>query len=90
MKKKTLQKRNDIITASEINQYLYCSIAWNLQRTGHVPISPLLEIGKKAHVDLGKTIDNIQYELRWSRRFELVGYLLLIFAICIIIFRVIL
>ena len=56
MKKKPLQKRNNIINASEISQYSYCSIAWNLQRTGHEPISPLLEIGKKAHVDLGKTI----------------------------------
>lgn len=90
MKKKILQKRNDIINASEINQYLFCSVAWNLQRTGHKPISPLLEIGKKAHVDLGEAIDNMQCEISWSRRFALAGYLLLICAICIIVYKVIL
>jgi len=90
MGKQTSLKRSDIISASEIGQYMYCSIAWHLQRCGHEPISPLLEVGKKTHVDLGKMIDNIQDEIGSSRRFALIGYLFLIFAIIIIIYGVVL
>jgi hypothetical protein len=90
MGKQTSLKRNDVISASEIGQYMYCSIAWCLQRHGHEPISPMLEVGKKAHIDLGQTIDNIQDELGSSRRFALIGYLFLILAIIIIIYGVIL
>jgi hypothetical protein len=90
MGKQTSLKRSDIISASEIGQYIYCSIAWHLQRCGHEPISPLLEVGKKVHVDLGKMMDNIQDEIGSSRRFALIGYLFLIFAIIIIIYGVVL
>ena len=90
MGKQTSLKRSDIISASEIGQYIYCSIAWHLQRCGHEPISPLLEVGKKAHIDLGKMMDNIQDEIGSSRRFALIGYLFLIFAIIIIIYGVVL
>jgi len=90
MGKQTSLKRNDVINASEISQYIYCSIAWHLQRCGHEPESPLLEVGKKAHVDLGKTMDSIQDEIKSSRRFAVIGYLLLIVAIIVILFGVIL
>ena len=83
-------RTNDVINASEIGQYVYCSISWYLQRCGHKPDSPLLEIGKKVHIDLGKTIDSIQNDVRLSRRYAAIGYLFLIITISIILFRVIL
>ena len=83
-------KRNDVINASEIGQYAYCSVAWFLQRCGHEPDSPLLEVGKKIHIDLGNTIDDIQVEMRRSRMFARIGYLLLIVAIIVFLFEVVL
>jgi hypothetical protein len=89
MTKKT-RKRNDIISASEIGQYVYCSIAWKLQRNGYIPKSPFLEIGRKAHVDIGNIIDNIQVEINRSKRFEYFGYLFLSLTPIFILIRVIL
>ena len=83
-------KRNDVINASEIGQYAYCSVAWFLQRCGYEPDSPLLEVGKKVHIDLGKTMDSIQNDIRISRRYTAIGYLFLTITILIILFRVIL
>ena len=89
-KRQTLIKNTDIISASEIGQYHYCSIAWYLQRCGYEPKSPLLDIGIKKHVELGKVIDYTQTNIRKSKLFAIVGYLLLIATVLIIIFEVIL
>lgn len=81
-------RKDDVISASEIGQYTYCSISWYLHRCGYDSRTPMIEAGKKTHVDLGNTIDNIQYEIKRSKRFAVIGYLLLIFAIIIIIYGV--
>jgi len=88
--KQTLIKTTDIISASEIGQYHYCSIAWYLQRCGYEPKSPLLDIGIKKHVELGEVIDYTRTNIRKSKLFAIVGYLLLIATVLIIIFEVIL
>ncbi len=89
-KRQTQLNRSNVLRASEIGQYMYCSIAWYLQRCGYEPDSPLLDAGKKIHVDLGNTIDDIQDEIRRSRRYGLLGCLLLIVAIVGILYEVIL
>ncbi len=81
-------RRDDVISASEIGQYTYCSISWYLHRCGYESRTPMIEAGKKTHVDLGNTIENIQYEIERSKRFAVIGYLLLIFSIIIIIYGV--
>ena len=88
--RQTQLNRNNVLRASEIGQYMYCSIAWYLQRCGYEPDSPLLNAGKKTHVDLGNTIDDIQYEMKRSRRYALLGCLFLIVAIIGILYEVIL
>jgi len=88
--RQTQINRNDVIRASEIGQYMYCSIAWYLQRCGYEPDSPLLEVGKKTHVDLGIAIDSIQDKMKRSRRFAILGCLFLIAAIIGIFYEVIL
>jgi hypothetical protein len=88
MKEQKPLNRNEILSASEIGQYTFCSISWYLQRCGYKSSSPLLELGKKSHIDLGKTIDTIQYEIKKSKRFAAIGYLLLILAIIVIILGV--
>ena len=88
MKEQKLLNKNEVLTASEIGQYTFCSISWYLQRCGYKSSSPLLEVGKKSHIKLGKTIDTIQYEIKKSKRFAVIGYLLLVLAISIIILGV--
>ena len=89
-KRQTQLNRNKVLRASEIGQYMYCSIAWYLQRCGYEPDSPLLDVGKKIHVDLGNTIDDIHDEMKCSRRYALLGFLFLIVAIIGIVYEVIL
>ena len=88
--KQTSFKDTDIISASEIGQYHYCSIAWYLQKCGYEPKSPMLDIGAKKHVELGRIMDHTQTNIRRSRAFAVAGYLLLIFGILILLFGVIL
>jgi len=80
---------NDIISASEVGQYTYCSIAWYLQRCGYEPEpSASLEHGLKVHKELGKTLESVQKESCIARRYAMIGYLLLILAIIIVLLEV--
>lgn len=83
-------KDSDVISASEIGQYHFCSKAWFLHRCGYVPESPLLEIGSKKHVELGRVVDYTQRNVKRYQAFAIAGYLLLFFGIMVIIFGVIL
>jgi len=90
IKKQTSFKDTDIISASEIGQYHYCSVAWYLQKCGYKPKSPMLDIGAKKHIELGRIVDHTQANMRRSRAFAIAGYLLLIFGVLIFLFGVIL
>ena len=83
-------KKNDVINASEIGQYYFCSMSWYLQKQGYEPKSPFLEIGATKHEKLGEIITKTQSKTRISKIYKLVGYLLLIFTILIFIFEVVL
>ena len=83
-------KRDDLVSASEIGQYNYCSLSWYLQRCGFKPDSPSLKIGKNAHIELGGTVDSIQIHNRRAKYATILGYLLLSFAAIIILFGVVL
>ena len=88
MNEKKSLKKNKIISASEICQYTFCSFSWYLQRFGYESNSPLLNAGKKVHVDLGKSIESVQIEIDRSKRLVVIGYLLLILSIILIIYGV--
>jgi len=90
IKKQTYFKDTDIISASEIGQYHYCSVAWYLQKCGYEPKSPMLDIGIKKHLELGKVIDYTQANIRKTRAISIIGYLLLIIVVMIFLFEVIL
>jgi len=83
-------RESDVISASEIGQYHYCSVAWYLKKCGYEPQSPLLEIGIKKHVKHGNIIDRVQVSTKKSKVIAAAGHLLFIFAALIIIFEVIL
>ena len=88
--KRTFFRSTDIIRASEIGQYHYCSIAWYLQKCGYKPKSSMLDFGAKKHLELGKIMDYTQANIRKSRVIGIIGYLLLIIGFLILLFGVIL
>ncbi len=90
IKKQTCFKDTDVISASEIGQYHYCSIAWYLQKCGYKPKSPMLDIGIKKHLELGKVMDYTQINIKKTRTIAFIGYLLLIIGVLIFLFEVIL
>lgn len=90
MGKQTLLKKSDVLSASEIGQYRYCSYAWWLQRCGYEPESQFIEPGKYAHVVLGNTIDKFEKKLRYSRWYALLGLIVLCVAFLLVFFGVIL
>jgi hypothetical protein len=88
--KKPRIKDSEIIRASEIGQFCFCSISWYLQKCGYRPKSQFIEIGRKKHEDLGKIIELSIDKSKKSNVFSLAGYLFLILGIIVIIFEVIL
>jgi CRISPR/Cas system-associated exonuclease Cas4 (RecB family) len=84
--KQTRFKGINFISASEIGQYIYCSVAWYLQKCGYGPESPFLEIGKEKHVKIGKIIYHTQVNTKRSRVFSVIGFLLIIIAVLVILY----
>ena len=85
----TQVKDTDILSASEIGQYQYCSIAWYLQKCGYEPQSHFIGIGAKKHVELGHIMDSVQTKTTLSRALAILGYLLITIALLIILHGVI-
>jgi hypothetical protein len=90
MGRQKVQKKTDVLSASEMGQYIYCSTAWFLQRCGYEPESRFLEPGKQAHISLGNTMDDIKRTMRSARRVGLLGLAVLFIAIFVFLFGVIL
>lgn len=90
MRKNDFLGTNQVINASEIAQYSYCSISWYLQKCGYKPISPSIEIGKENHINLGKSINHIQNNINKSKILAAVGFLFLFISLIMVIFRVVL
>jgi hypothetical protein len=83
-------KDTDIIRASEIGQYLFCSISWYLQKCGYKPISPNLEIGIKKHENLGRIIEISKNKSKKSKVLEVIGYFIFFIGIFLFFTEVIL
>lgn len=90
MGKRVVSKKTDVLSASEIGHYIYCSHAWFLQRCGYKAESPFLEQGKQAHITLGDTIDSLDVKMRYSRWYLLLGLAVLCIAFLLLLFGVIL
>ncbi len=84
------KNRRLIISASEIAEFSYCSHAWYLKKQGYKPQSPSLEIGKKAHKNLGDTLDNIHCMRHKSKRHVTYGIFFLVTAVILILIGVLL
>jgi hypothetical protein len=62
-----------VLKASEIGQFIYCPVAWYLQRQGYKVESPVLDRGLEKHVDLGEQIDSITESEKKSQLFFYLG-----------------
>ena len=83
-------KTDKVISASEIGQFCYCSIAWHLQKQGFKPNSEFLEAGQKKHNELGQLIKKTEVKTLTSKIIAFIGYIFLFFSIFLIFFEVLL
>ncbi len=90
MGKRKVMKKTDVLSASEIGQYHYCSCAWMLQRCGYEPESLALEKGKQFHVTLGDTLDGLESKIRYARWYAILGLLVLGVAVFLFFIEVVL
>jgi hypothetical protein len=81
---------SDVLSASEIGQYIFCSYAWQLRRMGYEPESPYLEQGTRTHIALGDQLDDFEFRLSSSRRYIIIGLILLCASILLLLIGVIL
>lgn len=89
MGKQRRLKKSDVLSASEIGQYVFCSCAWQLRCLGYEPKSPFLEPGKQAHVALGERLDGLAVRSRYAQWFALIGAVVLGVALLFFLFGVI-
>lgn len=90
VKKQNFKKElKNIISASEIGQYYFCSNSWFLQKSGYIPISKKLEIGKRKHEELGIIIYKLEEQNKKARLITKAGYVLFFISIIIFLFEVI-
>jgi hypothetical protein len=90
MGQKKIQLSKKVISASEIGQYNYCSVAWFLQRCGCEPSSKYLDAGVKAHIELGTILDYTKQNTTKSKILSYIGYILLIIGLLFFLFEVVL
>jgi hypothetical protein len=92
MKQHSKQQCNtsNIIRSSEIGQYLYCSMAWYLQRCGYQPESIKLDEGTQKHIMFGNSIDTIHHKMKRSHQYAVLSILFFIVVISSIFFEVLL
>ncbi len=87
MKKEDIRKSN-VINASEIGQFHYCSISWYLQKLGYKPDSKVFIKGNMKHEKLGEAIDKSKDKKSLANIVLLIGILFLILSFLIMIFEV--
>ena len=88
-KQKVKKSNNNIISASEIGQYYFCSNSWYLQKCGYIPISNNLETGRKKHKQIGRIITNLERKEKNSNFIKYIGDIFFIISILIFLIQVI-
>ena len=88
-KNKINENNSNILKASEIGQYHYCSISWKLIRDGYKPSSTKLKKGINNHFSHGKIIENTNYIIKRNNILLIISFILLFIALLIIFFEVI-
>ena len=68
------------IKSSELSEYIFCSVAWYLQRQGYKPDKRIFEDGYNKHIKVGEAIDRIYRNRKISISLEIMGGILIITA----------
>ena len=74
------KKIDSYIKSSELSEYLFCSVAWYLQKQGYKPDEKVFEEGYRKHIELGETIDKIDRRRKIAVLLESIGILLIFIA----------
>lgn len=90
MGKQKIKNNTDILSASEIGQYQYCSFAWLLQRYGYEHETPFLESGKQIHISLGETINRFEKKIHYAKWYTILGIVVLCIGLLLFLLEVIL
>jgi hypothetical protein len=77
--------KKPVLKASEVGQFVYCSVAWHLERQGCKRESSALEKGLEEHTDLSDKIESLLEAERTPNRLSYVGYALLLVAVIVLI-----
>jgi hypothetical protein len=85
-----MRSKKEIIRASELGQFHYCSISWYLQKCGYKPKSQRLQFGLDQHKKIGLKLDQIHKKIKRSRIIALLGLFLLVISLISLFFEVIL
>ena len=77
--------KEPVLKASEVGRFVYCSVAWHLERQGCQPESAAGEKGLEHHADLGSKIDDLLEAEQTSERQSHIGYGLIFAAVIVLI-----
>lgn len=83
-------KGSDVISASEIGNYTYCSISWGFYRSGYGQRdNPKMVEGRRNHANLGRIIARVQARQQMARRLTYLGALLITISLAVLALRLI-
>jgi len=77
--------KKPVLKVSEVGRFVYCSVAWHLERQGCEPESSALKKGLEEHADLGEKIEHLLEAEQTSKRLSYIGYALLLVAVTVLI-----
>lgn len=77
--------KSEILKASEISQYSYCSVGWFLRRYGFTPSSESVKNGINIHAKIGEKIGAIKYKELSLKQTLFIGCFLIFIIIVMLI-----
>lgn len=81
--------QNDVLSASEIGQFAYCSVSWYLQKCGYKPESAKLDVGIKKHKKMGNFLKYTEINRTRINILKIIGYFCIFFSLFFILLEVI-
>lgn len=90
MTQRTFLDKKMSISASEIGQYYFCSMAWYLNRCGFKPKLSSLQRGLEKHDNISELLNKIEKQEKQFRLLRWFAILIFFFALVILFIEVIL
>ncbi len=85
-----MKKDGRVFSASELGQYMFCSVSWYLKRQGHQSASTKKKShGMMVHDEIGKKMYRSQWLIRVSYLLICCGIVLFLFVLLTHVFNII-